>query len=315
MTFGHTGDSENLINKIKIFFAELHNIAATVGTLIIGFGYKLLPKIDHKDIKTTLFTSESIPGGVIIFIGLALVIFGLVGAYKDKKTLKEENKELLKSKFNLEESERQVESLKSRLEKLNKALAQSWLIKLNTDLGLDTNDRVTIYYHNNDRFYLLARYSDNPEFRKIHRTKFQLNKGVISRVWQHDEHEEVDCPKFEDSSPNGYMGYMSATYNYDTNKLDSLHMKSHRMYGKGINNQNNRLGAILVESTRCAIITEELKNKMRTFCTTYETHLSSILNDGVKYDREIEAVRKPNRNSDVDSIIMEKVGVKNEKVS
>ncbi|MFP3416232.1 hypothetical protein SB773_32855, partial [Bacillus sp. SIMBA_074] len=85
-----------------------------------------------------------------------------------------------------------------------------------------------IYYEHDEEFYLLERYSKNPTYAKVHRQKFPLNQGVISKAWEHESHIESGCP--HSNSYEEYVKYLDEHYEYKKEKIDTLTMKSCRYY-------------------------------------------------------------------------------------
>ncbi|WP_257285974.1 hypothetical protein [Endozoicomonas sp. SESOKO1] len=155
-----------------------------------------------------------------------MLVFGAVGTYLDQSRqqaditqLREASKSFSTIKNALNAAQEELQIQKSKTSELHCDLVQSWLIGAYKTLKLNNLERVTIYYEHDEEFYLLARYSKNPHFAKIHCQKFPLNQGVISLSWQNDLHLELSCPsqKFIDD----YIQYMHVNYGYVAENIEA----------------------------------------------------------------------------------------------
>ena len=92
------------------------------------------------------------------------------------KTMLQENKRVKALAKALNHSQEENLCLQSEKCSIYEQLVVMWLKGASKELSLDTHCRVTIYYENNEDFSVLARYSSNPVFTKIHKQKFALNQ-------------------------------------------------------------------------------------------------------------------------------------------
>ena len=110
--------------------------------------------------------------------GISAIFYGGKGAFYDldnlnrsNNLLRIENEKVSKLKQKIDSISEDSESLQEQLSERHTKLVIAWLKASYRQLNLNTYDRVTIYYYINEHFYLLARYSKNPEYDKVHRQK------------------------------------------------------------------------------------------------------------------------------------------------
>ena len=216
----------------------------------------------------------------------------MIGNYFDQKSLKRKNEALVRenekveaAQSGMDAAQEQVQDLASQLQRLNIDLVQTWLKSLSNNFGLDTNDRITVYYEYGRAFFLLARYSKNPEFRRVHRQKFPIDEGVISQAWQHEECVETECP--EANEHQAYEDFLVEKYGYKREKPHSFNMKSCRLYAKAIIDAGDNIGVIVFESISDKFLENlDIKN-LRMHCEAQQSQLAKFVRDGLRYDKEI----------------------------
>lgn len=227
-----------------------------------------------------------------LLAGIVIGLFGLILGYKKQEKQAEYKNNFLdiEKKLNIvyEENER----LKSDIDIVHDRLVENWLKCAFNTFSLTSYDRVTIYYEKGNTFYLLARYSVNPTFKKIHSQKFPINKGILSLSWEHGEYKELDCP-FYRTNNKGYKTYINDKYQYPKSKIDSFTMKSNLYYGKSIINQGTNIGVILFESINKNPnhLGDKCEN-IKEFCRSNESYLKDFIDKAIKFDRTIEASSK-----------------------
>ncbi|WP_028771953.1 hypothetical protein [Shewanella waksmanii] len=228
--------------------------------------------------------------------GGALFLLGATGTYKDQDRQKQqmvelqtENEELNDTKSALNSNQEELQERQSRIIGLHGELVQTWLKGMSKFLGLDSNSRVTIYYEHAEEFYLLERYSKNPTYSKVHRQKFPLNQGVISRAWEHEHHVESNCPH---STKDDYVSYLSDAYGYEQEKIHSLTMKSCRYYAKAIIDADIHIGVIVFEGTETDFLDNELSKNIDSYCKDHQGQLSKFVRDSLLFDKEVNIKRE-----------------------
>lgn len=316
--FGFTGESDFFKNAGEIISKALYIVSAALGTILLSFGsayagaFIFSTEFDKitgfwPSIKLILLN----PIATLIYGGI-LFLFGALGTYVDQdrqqsqnKQLALENNELNKSVTGLREAlnstQEELQEQKSETNKLNKELVTIWLKSALKTLELNSTERATIYYEFDDAFFLLARYSINPEYAKIHRQKFPLTQGVIGKAWQHGVHVENDCPDAENSQE--YIAYLIKTYAYEEDKINSLTMKSCRYVALAIVDADVHIGVIVFESTEPEFLNNNRDIKIGDYCRNAQGQLSKFVREGLKLDREV-TVKSDIKNKSVEDDIL-----------
>lgn len=236
-----------------------------------------------------------------VVIGVGISIFGIVGTDRFEKRQKQTIEELKKKEEKLTRTERaldlsyeQIEGCESRLRELQSELVTSALKSAFRSLEMTTHDRISLYYESDDDFYLLSRYSQNPELCKNHRQKFSINQGVISKAWQHRIHIEEACPPAANS--DSYEAYMAEVYSYDAETTQAFAMKSCRYVGYAITDADAPIGVLIFESINPDFFTGGRLSKLdriKQYCGEYQSHFSKYVRTGISLSRETR--KKPSR--------------------
>jgi hypothetical protein len=301
--FGFTSESSLFRDFGEIISKGLYIIFAALGTVFLSLGSAFAGSYAFSkewesisgfwlSIKLILFNPFS-----ALCIGGVLFIIGALGTYLDQDRQQTQNKKIVSENNDLKNSvtelkealngtQEELQEQKSETNKLNKELVTTWLKSVSRHLELNSTERATIYYEFDNVFSLLARYSINPEYTKIHRQKFPLNKGVIGKAWQNGKHIEKNCP--DSSRQQEYENYLIKTYGYDKERIDSLTMKSCRYVALAIVDADVHIGVIVFESTLPDFFEQNEKvNEIIKHCKNYESQLSKFVRDGLKLDREV----------------------------
>ena len=283
-------------------------------------------------------TTWTVINGIIFIIGGLAVIFGQFGLYKKSKELRQANQKVTKLESDLESSQKECQSFRSKVyetqqklrqanqqvTKLERALDSSqkkcqsfrsevlktqqdsvklWLKVISKHLGLNHDTRVSIYYENNENFYVLSRYSLNPILAKIHKQKFPLNKGVISQAWQHGEYSEDECLEYKETSPDEYIAYMTKKYDYDADTINNINMKSCRYFALAIAEVGDNIGVILFESDKTDSFSDDMKDKIKSYHADYHSYVSFFVRNALAYDKSANLAENTSAGHDHDKII------------
>lgn len=306
-SFGFAGHGDTLGKLGSKLNNSLFIALTSIGTIILGFGGALAGGYTF-DAKWQAATTTAEHFSVIahypiawMYIGGLLVLIGSIGTYLDSNTLKEQNEKLLAEnsgigdlKAGINSAQETTEILKSSLRKLHTELVTTHLKAAYRYIGLSTHDRISIYYEHGNEFYLLARYSQNPEYAKSHRQKFALNQGVIGKAWQHQRHVERHCPSFEKKAE--YIKHMSETYGFKEDQLLGFAMKSCRYVAVAISDADSHTGVIVFESTDDEFLqgyNGEIEGNIFTYCLDYQGIHSKFLRDGLDFNRELHIKSAP----------------------
>jgi hypothetical protein len=173
-------------------------ISAAIGTILLTVGGAYAGSYDLFDSWSKCSGFSACFGMAVkcpplwLLFGAACFLFGAIGTYKDQNALNGQISEAKETKKALNSTQEELQDSKSKLIELQRELVKNWLKSASKHFSLDTHSRVTIYYEHQGEFYLLARYSQNPNFDSVHRQKFPRNQGVISKAFDHG----LDFPEY-----------------------------------------------------------------------------------------------------------------------
>ncbi|WP_304635575.1 hypothetical protein [Pseudoalteromonas sp.] len=301
--FGFSGKSDIFIRLGDGFGKGLFIFFATSGTILLSFGSAFAGSFDLNkswgevsgipdSMSFILFNPYSVLG-----FGALLFLLGAIGTYQDQgkqnkrmDELSVENQKHAETKSALNTAQEEVQETKSKLIEKHNELVTTFLKGVFRQLDLNTHARVSLYYEHDEEFYILARYSANPTYSKIHRQKFPLNQGVISKAWQHNCHEENNCPSAS-ADFNAYRQYLKDTYSYEIDKINALAMNSCRYYAKAIVDADVHIGVIVFESTQTDFLEGTLKVDVNTYCESHQGQISKFVRDSLNFDKEVTIKR------------------------
>ena len=313
--FGFSGNSDFFKDLGDRIGKGLFILCAAIGTVLltVGGAYAGSYTFSTNWQSTTGFWSSLwlivYNPNSALFSGGLLFLFGATGTYKDqdrqnKKMLElnAENEELGNTKSALNSAQEELQESKSKIIGLHGELVQTWLKGMSKFLELDSNSRVTIYYEHDEEFFLLERYSKNPTYAKVHRQKFPLNQGVISKAWEHESHVESQCP--HSNSYEEYAKYLVENYEYKREKIDALTMKSCRYYAKAIIDADIHIGVIVFEGTEINFFDNNLENKITDYCRDHQGQLSKFVRDSLLFDKEVN-IKREGKNISVEDDLLQ----------
>lgn len=290
-------------------------ICATLGTLLLALGgafagsFNLGERWESISGLSAGATLTAFNPYTALAAGAILLTIGALGTYRDQNRQQDELRQLRKDsdrmdtlRVSLNYAQEELQESLSRTHQLHVELVTTWLKGASKTLELTSRDRVTVYYEFDEEFYLLARYSKNPEFGKVHRQKFPLNKGVISMAWQHEFQIERDCPDPNDEY-DAYKTYVANKYGYEPEKIDSLTMKSCRYAGYAIVDADEHIGVVVFESENPDFFQNDIEPRIGDYCKEYQGQLSKFVRDGLSLDKEI-SIKREGKNKSVEADIL-----------
>ncbi|WP_198537339.1 hypothetical protein [Capnocytophaga canimorsus] len=261
-----------LVVILLIVFYFKKQILYHLSDIIMSIVTYLFFIVDYKKDteKVVIFnqTWEDLSCIIIIFSAIISVFAIIYNMLKKKERLK------------IEEYEMQISIIKGEYKKLCsdniKIIFKEFFNKSNGQ------GRVSIYKHLGDKFILLGRYSNNPEYNKKGRENYPDNKGFISKGWQEGTFTIHNIPKWVKNGKD-YKEYVRKHCDIDDSTLKKINMKSCSFYVKRIENEDGDsrlpLGIIVFEqipnskidskSINCKL--EENKEQLTTLIKSMKT--------------------------------------------
>ncbi|WP_201527755.1 hypothetical protein [Psychrobacter frigidicola] len=268
----------------------------SVSTLFAGILVKLL--LDTV-INTRLFWLFLL----LFIISLLFLVFGIMGGYNDSKKLLEDKKnaeeKLKKLTIKHNDLSESLKKEEGNLRKLHENLVESWLKNIDMKIEMNHAERVSIYFSDNNSFYILGRYSKNPKLEKIHTQKFPLNKGVLSRAWEKDECTEFNCPIYTQDNEE-YEDHIHNEYGYDREKILAFTMRSCDYIGFSIKDRGKNIGVIIFESETRSL--EEKLDNIKDVVNSYNEQIRGLIVDGKNYEHILFGNRDVTNSTEMEAI-------------
>lgn len=318
LRFGYSTDKKTLqtITKTveKVFYLLL-TVVGTASFTYAGAFASSAPSIFSANDKGAWHGIESFSGLELFFevtwilishpilhflYAIILLYIGLSGTNKDYENLDKKSQALAKQLLNQNDirerltfSQEEIAKLNGKLREKHEELVKTWLKGSFSHLMNDNNAavqenthaRVSIYYVYDDHFYMLARYSPNAEYDRVHRQKFSMGKGIIYQIYQHLEVHEKFLVEHEQANPTKYYEKIESKYGYKQEQLEKFNMKSCRYFGRAIREADITIGIILFESTKADDLKEDLNIlEIRSYFEKNWGHLCQFVRHGIEHD-------------------------------
>ncbi|UGQ26830.1 hypothetical protein [Acinetobacter calcoaceticus] len=300
----------NIFSKLQIPLFFRHPIISGVGAIISGIACSFISDYSiskvwestHVDYLVVKLIAVLLAcPWVYVLLGALLVILNCYASHESTKALEKENEDLnsdLSDKtIKLSNAEAELKNLNSQkngyqenIQELNdqiyglqNRLAVGWLKHVFKTKGFGTNERVSIYFELNNEFTLLARYSLNPTYNQIHRQKFPVNQGVISKAWAEGHWIEDRCPVHNLGNSN-YKQYMAKKYCFNQRDIDKFAMKSCWYVAVAISKADDNVGVIVFESIVQNRITTTDVEELISYCKSEQSHLVQFIEESIALD-------------------------------
>lgn len=180
---------------------------------------------------------------IALIITITCAVWGGIGSHTVARIFREKYL-LLNSSFESLKSEHDSKSINTY------RLFSNWLYSYNTHLKLTENERISLYKLDLDMFLCIGRYSENELFNSKPARLYPKNQGGISRAWETGHFEEAEAPDPE-VDMNSWVQYNVDNFNFSSEELTKIRMKSRSFYGVRLKNASNTtVAVILFESLR-----------------------------------------------------------------
>lgn len=245
----------------------------------------------------------------IIIVMVVITIYAMRQAHIDKSGLLSNNQLLLEEKENLDQEKRglleDIEALKGDFLFLNENYIESHLKFISDKIGFGKNHRISVYFENDDSFYILGRFSSNPIYKKKHTIKLAINKGALSKTWESGNFCDFNCKSFKNAKKT-YLKHQKQHYGFDEDKINKSNMKSCSFIGYTIRDNGTPIGVILFESIEQDL--ETFQSSIHSILLDYESVLSKMVRSGKDYSHIIHS---NDNTSNPENEFLKKIGGKN----
>lgn len=203
---------------------------------------------------------SNILGWLLLVVIMLSSIFHISKQVKNNRTIeavdknrKNETKKLIDDKDNLD---LKIQKLENQIAKINNnsiEIVEIHLAYLAEKMKLTNNERITLYKFINDEFYVLGRFSKNPELKKRSRNSYK-KEGLIFKAWQDTKFFKNTGIPEPDSKRNkfksGYYSVINSLAKISEETVWNMNMKSRSFYIKPFKDMMNleQTSIIVVES-------------------------------------------------------------------
>lgn len=175
------------------------------------------------------------------YVFLGAIFFGVLGSsgsfFKQKK-----NKKIIES---LQRENLNLENDINNRELDTYFIFSAYLKTIYDDLKMTSEERVSLYKLDFDKFICIGRYSDNEIYREKTNRLYPKNQGCIGRAWERGGDEIVDSPQFLDDEEAWYQYHIN-TCHFSRAELINIKMKSCSFKGIGLRNSHGQTIAVIV---------------------------------------------------------------------
>lgn len=151
-----------------------------------------------------------------------------------------------------------LESDKKDLQQKNEIMMQSldglpkdFLELVFEELSFNSNERISLYTHRNNRFVIAARYASVKPLITKGRESYPENEGYIGKAWKSPNTEDYfykcDLPSSEKKE---YIEKMVKDANLSKETIEKMSMHSRCYYIKVVRKHNEPVGVIVLESLK-----------------------------------------------------------------
>ncbi|MDE1482353.1 hypothetical protein [Xenorhabdus bovienii] len=290
-TFGFNNNRNIFTSLGNILDKGGYILLSVIGTILVTLGGAFISNYDFpqnwknssgilEHFKLIIFNPYS-----AFILGSPALFLGTIGTYKDQKEQQKAIEKLTPLKSKLEYAEEELQDFHSKINKLNEESVEIWLKLCFKNSVLDSSERISIYYEKNDEFYILSRYSKNPLYKKVHKQKFSLDKGVISKAWENGSYQ-IELPDYEKEN-KPYLDRCKELFNYKTEDIEPLTMKSRQYFAKAITDADIHIGVIVFESIKSNIFSDKKIENISKFLDDSASLLAKFVRDSRDFDREL----------------------------
>lgn len=198
-------------------------------------------------------------GWILFCLIILSSIWHIVKQVSNSKTIekieKEKTAEINSLKLQKSELDIKIQNLESQISKINNNsidIVETHLAYLFEKMDLNNSERISLYKFIDDKFYVLGRFSSNPELKKRGRNSYK-KEGLIFKAWQlgkYFKNSGIPVPNISTRSKfrRGYYKVLNEIVSIDEETVWKMKMKSRSFYLKALKDSSN------VENTSIIVI-------------------------------------------------------------
>lgn len=205
------------------------------------------------------FNTKTIGWGLFLIV-VILTIFQISKQVNESKTInkieKDKNEEIQNLKKEKGKLDIAIQKLENNLAKINSNsidIVEIHLAYLSEKMNFTNNERITLYKFINDNFYVLGRYSKNPELKGRSRNSYK-KEGLIFKAWNESKffkNSGIPIPDTRRTKfKTGYYKVLNTISSIDEETVWNMKMKSRSFYIKTLKDLNGleQTSILVIES-------------------------------------------------------------------
>lgn len=273
---------------IKAFkYIDEHGLEFS-NTLVNGFLYAIvgiLYSINHK-----IFWSQVEPKTLALILLILGFLINIYFYYRQSKKTKSINDLKNANDQCLEK----IQLLENQIQQIHRNYSEIFnehLASLFFKLRLTDSDRISMYKYQDDKFYIIGRYSSNPVLKTIRRRYYNSNQGLIAKAWQEGIYFlNSGVPEYgaKLKHKKSIHAFFNSIYQIDYSVIENITMKSKSFYLKAFMDSRGiqRTAIIVIESEKSKafeiddlnkIINDE-ENKLTAFIENIDWNFPTLDN-------------------------------------
>lgn len=199
-------------------------------------------------------------GWVLFLLSIVLSILHISKQVKYSRTIesleKEKDSQITQLKREKKVLDIKIQNVENKLAKINSnsiEIVEIHLAYLSEKMNFTNNERITLYKFINDNFYVLGRYSKNPELKKRSRNSYK-KEGLIFKAWNESKFFKNSGIPIADSRrtkfKSGYYKTLNTISSIDDETVWNMRMKSRSFYIKTLKDLNGleQTSILVIES-------------------------------------------------------------------
>ena len=195
-------------------------------------------------------TFQFVPWGIVIAV---LIVCNLAGsiilAFREPRLLKLQE-DLRTIKDRSKSSDEARAQLAEDAVNTYREIISELVIQVAKSLNLTDCERISVYKNQDNAFFMLGRYSENPKYNGQGRRAYVETEGCIGHAYLHGEAFYDDAPNPNNRKGQTYCNYMLQNWNLTLKVCNELTMRPRNMVACALYNQgrDRRIGVIVFES-------------------------------------------------------------------
>ncbi|MEY2703757.1 MAG: hypothetical protein RLY43_2396 [Bacteroidota bacterium] len=176
-----------------------------------------------------------------LYIFFVAIVFGVLsssGCFLKQRR----NKKIIE---NLQQENLNLENYIDNRELDTYSIFSAYLKTIYDDLKMTSEERVSLYKLDLNKFICIGRYSDNEIYREKTNRLYPKDQGCIGKAWEMGDDEVVDSPPFEESEEAWYQYHMNK-YHFSRSELVNIKMKSCSFKATRLRNSQEQTIAVIV---------------------------------------------------------------------